>query len=81
LPSAKEVVFIIAGGKTIDWAMQDSSLTKMPSQSTQLTSAFLEKQINELTSDTELSIGSKTKDVKGSVSKEIKNTVVKELLK
>jgi len=77
IPTQKEFIFIIAGGKTLNWAVQDSNIAKIPSQSTQLMSDFLEQQIKSLTDDTKKGIV----DVKDSVSKDIKNTVVKELLK
>lgn len=47
-PSQKEAVFIIAGGKTIDFIEQDSSMNKIPSQTTQIISSFLDNQIKEI---------------------------------
>ena len=48
IPTQKEAVFIIAGGKTIDWAMADTSLNKIPSQTTAIISRFLEYQEKEI---------------------------------
>ena len=48
IPTKNEAIVIIAGGKTIEWAKQDSSLQKLPEQTTLLISNYLEKQINEL---------------------------------
>jgi uncharacterized membrane protein len=48
IPSQKEAIFIIAGGKTIDFIEADSSIQKMPEQTTQIISSFLDKQIKEI---------------------------------
>lgn len=75
IPTQKQAIFIVAGGKTLNWAIQDSSLTKLPSQSTQLMSSFLEQQISSLTKDINNeadSVKVGLKDMKDSVSKEIK---------
>ncbi len=48
IPTRNEAIFIVAGGKTIDWAMQDTSLCKIPDQTTLILSEFLDKQIKEL---------------------------------
>lgn len=49
-PSKNEVIFIVAGGKTIDFIQKDTSLNKIPSQTTAIISSFLDKQIKELNS-------------------------------
>lgn len=48
IPTEKEAIFIITGGKTIEWAQQDSSLNRIPGQTTEIISKFMESQINEL---------------------------------
>lgn len=50
IPTKNEAIFIVAGGKTIDWVQQDSSINKIPSQTTLIISDFLEKQIKEIES-------------------------------
>ena len=77
IPTQKEAIFIVAGGKTLNWAIQDSSLSRLPSQSTQLMSTFLEQQINSLTKD----VSEEVAVAKDSITKEIKSTVSKNLLK
>lgn len=47
-PTKKDAIFIVAGGKTIDFIQKDTSINKIPSQTTALVSEFLEKQIKEL---------------------------------
>lgn len=47
-PTKNEAIFIVAGGKTIDWVQQDSSINKIPSQTTLIISDFLEKKIKEI---------------------------------
>lgn len=48
VPSKKDVIFIIAGGKTIEFIQSDTSINKIPEQTTKYVSEFLEQQINEL---------------------------------
>jgi hypothetical protein len=48
IPSKNETIFIVAGGKTIDWVQNDTSICKIPSQTTAIVSEFLDKQIKEL---------------------------------
>lgn len=48
IPSKDEVVFIVAGGKTIDFIKNDSSINKIPSQTTKYISEILQKEINKL---------------------------------
>lgn len=52
LPTRDEAIFIVAGGKTIDFIQQDSSINKIPSQTTKAISVFLDNQIKELEGDT-----------------------------
>lgn len=48
LPTQKEAVLIVAGGKTIDFIQADTSIRKIPEQTTLLISSFFDKQIKEL---------------------------------
>lgn len=48
LPTQKEAVLIVAGGKTIDFVQGDTSIQKIPGQATTLISTFFDKQIQEL---------------------------------
>jgi len=50
-PSKNEAILIIAGGKTIDWISKDTSICKIPSQTSELVSSFLDKQIKELSKE------------------------------
>ena len=52
LPTQKEAVFIVAGGKTINFIQADTSIRKIPEQTTSIISTFLDKKIKEL-NDTE----------------------------
>jgi TRAP-type C4-dicarboxylate transport system permease large subunit len=47
-PTQKEAVLIMAGGKTMDFIDTDSSIKKLPEQTTLLISSFFDKQIKEL---------------------------------
>lgn len=47
LPTRNEVIAIYAGGKTLDFAQQDSSLAKIPAQTTEVISNYLDKMIKE----------------------------------
>lgn len=51
IPTQKEAVLIFAGGKTMDFIQQDTSIKKIPAQTTLLISTFFEKQIKELTEE------------------------------
>lgn len=48
MPSKNDVIFIIAGGKTIEFIQSDTSINKIPEQTTRYISEFLEQQINDL---------------------------------
>jgi hypothetical protein len=48
IPSRNEIIFIMAGGKTMDYIQSDSSLQKIPYQATKLVSDYMEKSINEI---------------------------------
>lgn len=50
VPTKNEAIVIIAGGKTLDFIKQDSSLNKIPSQTTAIISQFLQNEIDTLKS-------------------------------
>lgn len=47
IPSKDEVIFIVAGGKTIDFIKNDTSINKIPAQTTKLITDYLDKQLKE----------------------------------
>ena len=47
LPSKNEVIFIVAGGKTMDFVQSDTSLNKIPAQTTQLITKYLDEKLKE----------------------------------
>ena len=48
IPTKNEAIFIIAGGKTIDFIQNDTSICKLPAQTTAIISNYLDKQIKEI---------------------------------
>lgn len=50
LPSKSDAIFIVAGGKTIDFIQSDSNINKIPSQTTAAISQYLDKAIKEIDS-------------------------------
>ena len=48
IPTKNEIVFIIAGGKTMSYIQSDTSLNKIPYQTTKIISDYLAKQIKEV---------------------------------
>jgi TRAP-type C4-dicarboxylate transport system permease large subunit len=48
LPTQNEAIIIVAGGKTMDFIQADTSITKIPEQTTLIISQFLENKIKEL---------------------------------
>lgn len=48
IPTKGEIIFISAGGKTIDFIKSDSSINKIPSQSTKLITDFMQDQIEKM---------------------------------
>lgn len=50
IPTRNEAIFIIAGGKTIDFIKKDSSINRIPEQSTKLITDFMQKQIDNMKS-------------------------------
>lgn len=53
IPTQKEAILIFAGGKTINFIEQDSSITKIPSQTTSIISMFMENEIQSLKKELE----------------------------
>lgn len=51
IPSQKEAILIVAGGKTLDFIGSDTSIQKIPGQTTKIVSDFLEQQIKNLNQD------------------------------
>lgn len=47
-PTRNEAIIIMAGGKTMDYIQTDTSLSKIPYQTTSIISEYLDKTINEL---------------------------------
>ena len=50
LPSKDEVILIVAGGKAMDFVESDTSINKLPSQTTALITEYLDKQLKEIKS-------------------------------
>lgn len=48
IPTRAEMIFIVAGGKTMDFVEKDSSIQKIPSQTTKIVSEYLDKKIKEI---------------------------------
>ncbi len=48
LPTKDAMIYIYAGGKTMDFIQSDSSINKLPAQTTKLISDYLDKNIKEL---------------------------------
>jgi hypothetical protein len=48
LPSKNEMILIYAGGKTMNYIESDTSLQKIPYQTTTIISDYLDKQIKDL---------------------------------
>jgi len=47
-PTRSELIFIVAGGKTMDFIEKDKSIQALPSQTTELVSKYLDKKIKEI---------------------------------
>ncbi len=52
IPKTQEAMLIIAGGKTIEYIEHDKNLKKIPGQSTEIVSLFLQKELNKLKKET-----------------------------
>ncbi len=48
IPTKNDMIIILAGGKTLDYVQGDTSLSKLPYQTTKIISDFLDKSIKEL---------------------------------
>jgi uncharacterized membrane protein YfcA len=48
IPNKNDMLLIYAGGKTMDYVQKDSSLSKLPYQTTAIISEYLDKSIKEL---------------------------------
>lgn len=48
IPSKDEVIFIIAGGKTIDFVQKDTSVNKIPANVANMVATMLETEIKKL---------------------------------
>lgn len=48
VPTKDEIIFIVAGGKTIDFIKNDSSINKLPGKTTKYISEILQNEINKL---------------------------------
>ena len=46
-PTKEEAVFIVAGGKVIDFVQKDSSINKIPGQTTSILSTWLDEQLKK----------------------------------
>ena len=51
IPDRQDAIMIIAGGKAMNYVQSDSSLNKLPYQTTAIISEYLDKQIEELKKD------------------------------
>ena len=47
LPCKDDAIFIIAGGKTMDFIQSDTSINKIPAQTTKLITDYLQEQLND----------------------------------
>lgn len=47
-PTRNEAIFIVAGGKITDFVENDTSINKIPSQTTAILSTWLDKEIKKL---------------------------------
>jgi hypothetical protein len=48
VPTKNDLIFIYAGGKAIDYVQEDTSLQKIPFQTTKIISNYLDSKLNEL---------------------------------
>jgi len=48
VPSKNEAILIMAGGKVLNFAQQDTSLSKIPAQTTAIISSYMDEQIKKL---------------------------------
>lgn len=48
IPTKNEMIVILAGGKTIEYIQSDTSLNKIPYQTTEIISKYLDQKIEEM---------------------------------
>ena len=48
LPSKEDMILIYAGGKTLNYVQSDTSLSKIPYQTTKIISDYLDKTVKEM---------------------------------
>ncbi len=48
LPTKNDIIYIYAGGKTMGFIQSDTSINKLPAQTTKIISDYLDKNIKEL---------------------------------
>ena len=53
IPTQNEAIVIFAGGKTIDFIEADSSIQKIPHQTTEIISKFMENEILKMNDELE----------------------------
>lgn len=51
IPTKNDMIMIYAGGKTMNYVQSDTSLKKIPYQTTQIISEYLDKSIKEIKDD------------------------------
>lgn len=57
IPTTKQMIFIIAGGKTLDYVSKDQSLRKIPGQVTEITTEWLDNKLKEIQADVKQEAG------------------------
>lgn len=57
IPTTKQMIFIIAGGKTLDYVSKDQSLRKIPGQVTEITTEWLDNKLKEIQTDVKQEAG------------------------
>lgn len=48
MPTKKDIIIIYAGGKTMDYVQSDTSLAKIPYQTTAIITEYLDKSLKEI---------------------------------
>lgn len=48
LPTTKEAIFIVAGGRTLDYVSTDTSINKIPGKLADITTTWLDQKLNEM---------------------------------
>jgi uncharacterized membrane protein YesL len=48
LPSKDDMIYIFVGGKTINFVQSDTSINKLPAQTTKMISNYLDRKIKDL---------------------------------